>query len=98
MQEGAPVSYTEQIQWRDAATGELLAASDYFQGLSTGAQVTPGYGGIIYDMIYGGYIMALQVLPASSPSPSPPSTSPASPSANNSRHQQQHHLEELTFS
>jgi hypothetical protein len=58
-----PPSYTEQIQWRDAATGKLLAASDFFQGMSLGAQPTPGFGGIIYDMIYDGHIMALQVLP-----------------------------------
>jgi hypothetical protein len=58
-----PPSYTEQIQWRDAATGKLLAASDFFQGMSLGALPTPSFGGIIYDMIYDGHIMALQVLP-----------------------------------
>lgn len=29
-------TYTEQVQWRDAATGKLLAASDYFTPMSEG--------------------------------------------------------------
>ena len=87
MSNNPPPSYTEQIQWRDAATGKLLAASDFFQAMSLGAQPIPGYGGIVYDMIYDGHIMALQVLPqannttstaAATTSPSPNSTSTTS--------------------
>ena len=56
-------SYTEQVQWRDAATGKLLAASDYFSGMSAGAPPAPGFGGLLYYMTFNGHIMALQVLP-----------------------------------
>ena len=41
-------AYTEQVTWRDAATGRLLAASDFFEPLTLGSLVTPGYGGRIY--------------------------------------------------
>jgi hypothetical protein len=57
-------SYTEQVMWRDAATGKLLAASDYFTPMSSGSQVTPGYGGLSYHVLQDGHIMALKVLPA----------------------------------
>ena len=59
-----PPVYTEQVQWRDAATGELLAASDYFSGMSLGAPPAPGYGGLLYYMTFNGHMMALSVLPA----------------------------------
>jgi hypothetical protein len=57
-------SYTEQVVWRDAATGKLLAASDYFTPMSFGSQVVPGYGGLSYHVLQDGHIMALKVLPA----------------------------------
>ena len=41
-------TYTEQVTWRDALTGELLAQSDYFEPLTIGSLVTPGYGGRVY--------------------------------------------------
>jgi len=56
-------SYTEQVMWRDAETGKLLAASDYFTPMSSGSQVVPGYGGLSYHVLQDGHIMALQVLP-----------------------------------
>lgn len=56
-------TYTEQILWRDASTGKVLATSDYFPAMSPGILVTPGYGGLIYDMLYNGHILALQVAP-----------------------------------
>jgi hypothetical protein len=59
----AGFTYTEQILWRDAATGKILAASDYFPAMSPGILVTPGYGGLMYEMLYNGHIMALQVAP-----------------------------------
>jgi hypothetical protein len=62
--QGTDYTYTEQIIWRDAATGNVLAASDFFPAMSPGILVTPGYGGIIYEMLYDGRIMALQVAPA----------------------------------
>ena len=54
------VNYKEQIQWRDAATGKLLAASDFFSPMSTGFEVWPGYGGLIYEGLNDGHIMALK--------------------------------------
>ena len=77
-------NYTEQVQWLDAATGKILAASDFFSPMSQGSQVWPGYGGLSYHMLFDGHIMALQVLPASSNSTSatPRSASPSSPTQN----------------
>jgi hypothetical protein len=57
-------NYVEQIQWRDAATGKLLAASDFFSPMIVGMQVWAGYGGLIYEGLNEGNIMALKVLPA----------------------------------
>jgi hypothetical protein len=56
-------NYKEQIQWRDAATGKLLAASDFFPSAAAYATVPVGYGGLIYDITNIGNIIALQVLP-----------------------------------
>src|SRR5207244_1094634 len=56
-------NYTEQVMWHDAATGKLLAASDFFIPMSSGSQVWPGYGGLGYHVLIDGHIMALQVLP-----------------------------------
>jgi hypothetical protein len=72
------VNYKEQIQWRDADTGKLLAASDYFSPMSAGFEVWPGYGGLIYEGLNDGHLMALKVLPTSSPTPSPPPSNSAS--------------------
>ena len=76
MTNNPPPAYTEQVQWRDAATGKLLAASDYFSGMYAGAPPAPGFGGILYYMTFNGHIMALQVLPKPS-SNSTTTTSPA---------------------
>jgi DNA-binding beta-propeller fold protein YncE len=56
-------NYTEQIQWRDAETGKLLAASDFYSPAATGAQVPPGYGGMIYNLLNDGRIVPLYVYP-----------------------------------
>lgn len=61
---GTAYTYTEQIVWRNAATGKILAQSDFFPAMSPGILVTPGYGGLIYELLYNGHIMALQVAPA----------------------------------
>ena len=63
MTNNPPPSYTERVMWRDAATGKVLAASDYFSGMSAGAPPAPGFGGLLYYMTFNGHIMALQVLP-----------------------------------
>jgi hypothetical protein len=56
-------NYTEQIQWRDAATGKLLAASDYYSPAAVASQIPPGYGGYIYDMLNDGNVIPLNVRP-----------------------------------
>ena len=68
-------NYKEQIQWRDADTGKLLAASDYFSPMINGFEMWPGYGGLIYEGLNEGHIMALKVLPTSTAAGSSNSTS-----------------------
>ena len=55
-------NYKEQVTWRDAATGRLIAASDFFEPMSFGCLITPGYGGRIYYSSGKGFI-TLQVMP-----------------------------------
>jgi hypothetical protein len=57
-------NYKEQMQWRDANTGKLLAASDFFPPATFEGPVPVGYGGMVYDVLNIGNIVALQVLPA----------------------------------
>lgn len=57
-------NYKEQIQWRDAVTGRLLAASDFFPSSASYADVPVGYGGLVYNITNIGHIIALQVLPS----------------------------------
>jgi hypothetical protein len=65
---------TEQVGWREAATGQELARSDQFPKMSPGILVTPGFGGLQYFLSLSGEIRALQVAPApASPEPSPSS-------------------------
>jgi hypothetical protein len=54
--------YKEQVTWRDAATGRLLAESDFFEPLSPNCLITPGYGGRVYFPTGKGFI-TLQVRP-----------------------------------
>ena len=56
-------NHVEQMQWRDAATGKLLAASDFFPPATFEGPVPVGYGGMIYDVLNNGHIISLQVLP-----------------------------------
>jgi hypothetical protein len=56
-------NYVEQIQWRDANTGKLPAASDFFPPSNPAGNVPVGYGGLIYNMLNNGHIVTLQVLP-----------------------------------
>lgn len=61
--------YTEQLTWRDAATGELLAASDFFEPLTINSLTTPGFGGRVYfPTAVGKGFYVLQVMPGQ-PSP-----------------------------
>jgi len=56
-------NYKEQVTWRDAATGRIIAASDFFEPLTAGSLITPGFGGRVYFPTGKGFI-TLQVLPA----------------------------------
>ena len=57
-------NYTEQITWRDAATGRIIAESDYFEPLTINSLTTPGFGGRIYfPTAVGEGFYVLQVLP-----------------------------------
>ena len=54
-------NYKEQVTWRDAATGRMIAASDFFEPLTPGSLVTPGFGGRVYFPTGEGFIV-LQVV------------------------------------
>jgi hypothetical protein len=56
-------NYSEQVTWRDAATGRIIAESDFFEPLTLGSLITPGYGGRVYLSTGKGFI-TLQVRPA----------------------------------
>jgi len=58
-------NYAEQLTWRDAATGKILAASDYFEPLSINSLTPPGFGGRFYFPTADGRgFYVLQVKPA----------------------------------
>ncbi|MFD9972805.1 hypothetical protein [Streptomyces sp. NPDC059017] len=56
-------NYMDQIQWRDARDGGLLAASDFYPPATSAGTVPPGYGGLIYDILYEGRAVVLAVRP-----------------------------------
>jgi hypothetical protein len=60
-------NYKEQLTWRDAATGRLLAESDFFEPLTINSLTTPGFGGRIYfPTAVGKGFYVLQVMPKAS--------------------------------
>ena len=64
--------YSEQLTWRDAATGKLLAESDFFEPLTINSLTTPGYGGRIYfPTAVGRGFYVLQVTPRPKPQQPP---------------------------
>jgi hypothetical protein len=60
---GSAANYKEQVTWRDAATGRLIAESDFFEPLTLGSLITPGFDGRVYFPT-GKRFITLQVLPA----------------------------------
>jgi hypothetical protein len=56
---------TEQVVWRDAASGAAIAMSSVYSKMTPGILVTPGYAGLQYYLSYDGHIIALQVLSSS---------------------------------
>ena len=59
-------NYREQVTWRDAATGRVLAESDFFEPLTPGSLITPGFGGRVYFPTSKGFLV-LEVRPAARP-------------------------------
>lgn len=55
-------NYKEQLTWRDASTGKILAESDFFEPLVPNSLTTPGYGGRVYFPTKKGFIV-FQVMP-----------------------------------
>jgi hypothetical protein len=56
-------NFKEQLMWRDASTGKLLASGEFYGPQVIGMQVWPGYGGLIYEILTDGTIVEYQVLP-----------------------------------
>jgi hypothetical protein len=54
--------YREQVRWRDAATGRLIAESDLMDPMSVNTAVTPGFGGRVYYPTDSGFVV-LQLKP-----------------------------------
>jgi len=59
-------NYNEQVLWIDAATGRIIAESDYFEPLTLGALITPGFGGRVYFPTMKGFLV-LQAMPELAP-------------------------------
>jgi len=59
-------NYKEQVTWRDAATGRILAESDFFEPMTPGSLITPGFGGRVYLPTANGFVV-LQVMPKADP-------------------------------
>ncbi len=61
--------YREQLTWRDAATGRLLAESDFFEPLTINSLTPPGFGGRVYfPTAIGRGFYVLQATPANASS------------------------------
>ncbi|AUM12122.1 hypothetical protein [Ketobacter alkanivorans] len=58
-------NYKEQLTWRNAATGEIIAESDFFEPLTINSLTPPGFGGRFYfPTAVGKGFYVLQVGPA----------------------------------
>ena len=57
-------NYTEQLTWRDGATGRILAESDFFEPITINSLTAPGFGGRVYFPTDKDFI-ALLVMPIS---------------------------------
>jgi hypothetical protein len=61
-------NYTEQLTWRDAATGRILAESSFFEPLTINSLTPPGFGGRVYfPSAEGKGFYVLQVMPKPAP-------------------------------
>jgi hypothetical protein len=58
-------NYSEQVTWRDAGTGDVLAESDFFEPLTINSLTPPGFGGRVYfPTAVGNGFYILQPMPA----------------------------------
>jgi hypothetical protein len=64
----ATQNYRERVTWRDAATGRILAASDYFEPMGGNNLITPGFGGRVY-YLSGKGVVILQAVPSAAERP-----------------------------
>ena len=55
-------NYKDQLTWRDAATGRIIAESDFFEPFTLNSLITPGFGGRVYVATGKGFIV-MQVKP-----------------------------------
>ncbi len=61
-------NYKEQLTWRDAATGEIIAESDFLEPLTINSLTTPGFGGRVYfPSAVGKGFYVLQAMPKAAP-------------------------------
>jgi hypothetical protein len=49
--------YKEQVRWREAATGRLIAESGLMEPMSVNTAVTPGFGGRVYYPTDTGFVV-----------------------------------------
>jgi hypothetical protein len=57
-------NYKEQLTWRDAATGKIIAESDFLDPLTINSLTTPGFGGRVYfPSTVGKGFYVLQAMP-----------------------------------
>ena len=57
-------NYKEQLTWRDAATGKVIAECDFFEPLTINSLTPPGFGGRVYfPSAVGKSFYTLQVVP-----------------------------------
>ena len=57
-------NYKEQLTWRDAATGKIIAESDFLDPLTINSLTTPGFGGRVYfPSAVGKGFYVLQAMP-----------------------------------
>ncbi|MEO8303192.1 MAG: hypothetical protein ABI724_03645 [Betaproteobacteria bacterium] len=61
-------NYKEQLTWRDAATGKIIAETDFFEPLTINSLTPPGFGGRVYfPTAVGKAFYTLQVMPKAAP-------------------------------
>ncbi|MEO8125171.1 MAG: hypothetical protein ABI633_14080, partial [Burkholderiales bacterium] len=61
-------NYKEQLTWRDAATGKIIAETDFFEPLTINSLTPPGFGGRVYfPSAVAKSFYTMQVMPKAAP-------------------------------